>query len=203
MSSAASTESAAPTLLVVKPVIATDTEPGVANVLVKLARRREQAVSAPPGRGTVSQAGSPGMPRRRSPAAGVVALDPLAAEHEVVGLLSSKVAQAVLEVLSGIRSVQQLARWLDTRCLSALTTRARLHAEACKAHARRQSHDGSPENVRTLHHQPIVRSVHCSNISPGVYENVVIMADKTRFRAVAMRFERERGLWKVTALNIG
>lgn len=197
MSTAAtSAETGAPTLLVVRPAITSDPDTSDGNVLVKLAPRRPQApAGTAPGRTA--------RPVRRKPRDPVVALDPQTPEQQVVGMLSSKVALAVLEVISGVRSVQQLARWLDAMCLSALTTRARLHAEACKARARRQSRDGGAENVHTLHHQPIVHSVHCSNISPGIYETSVVMADKTRFRAVAMRFELERGLWKVTALNIG
>lgn len=204
MSTAASTESGATTLLVVKPVITTDSETGPDAILVKLTPRADPVPGSPmaPLKGSRAGTGKAVRPRRSKSTAEVVELDPRNAEQEVVGMLSAKVAQAVIEVISGIRSVQQLARWLDTMCLSALTTRARLHAEACKAQARRQSKDGGG-NVRALHHQPIVHSVHCSNVSPGTYETVVVMADKTRFRAVAMRFERERGLWKVTALNIG
>lgn len=136
-------------------------------------------------------------------AAAVRSLNPEAADREVVAVMSSKIAQAVLEVLSGVRSVQQLSRWLDTMCLSALTTRARLHAEACRAQLRRQSHDPSYGNVATLHHQPIVHSVHCSPVAPGIFESSVVISDANRFRAVAMRFERSKGLWKVTALQIG
>lgn len=196
MSTAATSETGAPTLLVVRPAIMSDPDTSGGNVLVKLEPRQAQApAGTAPGR-TAS-------PVRRKPGGPVVALDPQTPEQEVVGMLSSKVALAVLEVISGVRSVQQLARWLDVLCLSALTTRARLHAEACRARARRQSREGGAENVHTLHHQPIVHSVHCSNISPGIYETSVVMADKTRFRAVAMRFELVGGLWKVTALNIG
>lgn len=202
MSISAAAAPGAPALILVKPVIASDSESSADGVLVKLpprlgpdpdplAGRRggTGASTVPSGQGKVEVA--------------AVALDVQIPEQEVVSLLASKVAQAALEVISGIRPVQQLARWLDTRSLNALTTRARLHSEACKAHLRRQSHDGATDNVYTLHHQPIVHSVHCSNVSPGVYESAIVMADKTRFRAVAMRFERERGLWKVTALTMG
>lgn len=131
----------------------------------------------------------------------VGALDPAATERAVVCAMSCKVAQAALEVLSGVRSVQQLSRWLSTRCLSALTTRARLHAEAARVELRR--HSRTEENVHTLYHQPLVHSVHCSAVTPGIYETSVVVADKTRFRAIAMRFECSQGLWKVTALHIG
>lgn len=132
----------------------------------------------------------------------VHSLDPEQAERAVVSNMSCKVAQSALEILNGVRSVQQLARWLDARCLSALTTRARLHARACRAQARRSS-EGQIENVHLLHRQPRVHSVHCFAVTPGVFETAVIVADRTRFRAIAMRLELTKGMWKVTALRIG
>jgi len=158
-------------------------------------------------------AGTTARPGTAGPAATV--LDPMKSERALVAEMTRKIALATLEVLSGARSVQQLARWLDTRCFSALTTRARLHASACAAQDRRLSHDGAPggtsggtagtpaDNVRTLHRQPMVHSIHCSPVCPGIYETSVVIADSTRFRAIAMRFEESRGTWKVTALQIG
>lgn len=131
----------------------------------------------------------------------VDALNPQAAERTVVCAMSCKVAQASLEVLSGVRSVQQLSRWLSGPSMDALTVRARLHAEAARMELRRRS--GGPQNVQLLYHQPLVHSVHCSAVAPGIYETSVVVADKTRFRAIAMRMERSHGLWKVTALQIG
>ncbi|MGP9502535.1 Rv3235 family protein [Specibacter sp. AOP5-B1-6] len=192
MSTPAISAAGTPTLLVVKPV--QPAGPGFETAhggdVVKLPGRNERVKRQRPDRSN-AVSGTVGV------------LDPEAAERAVVGSMSCKVAQAVLEVLSGARSVQQLARWLDTMCLSALTTRARLHAEAYKAEFRRRSHDPSADNVRTLHHQPQIHSVHCSAVAPGIFEAAVVIADKTRFRAIAMRFELNGGLWKVTALQIG
>lgn len=174
-----------------------------------------------PGRGTAAQAGSDlhrsgadlhsvtSVPGRVTGADGAAApggatvLDPRGPERALVAEMSRRIAQAALEVLSGVRSVQQLSRWLDTRCFSALTTRARLHAAACQAESRHRSETGHGGNVSVLHHQPIVHSTHCSAIAPGIYETSVVVADKARFRAIAMRFEETRGTWKVTALQIG
>lgn len=133
----------------------------------------------------------------------VQALDPETAERAVVAAMSARIAQSALEVLNGARSVHQLSRWLDQRCMSSLATRARLHAEACKAQARRHSHDMQENNIQLLHPRPVVHSVHCSCISPGIFESAVVIADRTRFRAMAIRFELTHGLWKVTALRIG
>lgn len=186
MSTAATSKETSPTLLVVRAVPQPGPDPAGGSV-VKLPSGGERVKRQ---RADAGIAGNT-----------VQTLDPEAAARAVVGAMACKIAQAALEVLSGVRSVQQLGRWLDTMCMSALTTRARLHAESCKAELRGQSHE--PGNVHTLHHQPVVHSVHCSAVSPGVYETSVVIADTTRFRAIAMRFELNRGLWKVTALQIG
>ncbi|NVM97503.1 Rv3235 family protein [Arthrobacter sp. SDTb3-6] len=146
--------------------------------------------------------GGTGTPRVAS-GSGTTVLDPGAPERALVAEMSRRIAQAALEVLSGVRSVQQLSRWLDARCFSALTTRARLHAAACQAENRRQSQPGGNGNVSLLHHQPLVHSTHCCAVAPGIYESSVVVADKSRFRAIAMRFEETHGTWKVTALQIG
>ncbi|ALE07910.1 hypothetical protein AL755_16405 [Arthrobacter sp. ERGS1:01] len=127
----------------------------------------------------------------------------MASERALLTEMTRTIALAALEVLSGVRSVQQLSRWLDIRCFNALTTRARLYAQACQVQSRHQSHADSDGNVRTLHHQPVVHSIHASAVAPGIYETNVVIADKTRFRAIAMRFEESHGTWKVTALQIG
>ncbi|WP_113718740.1 Rv3235 family protein [Arthrobacter dokdonensis] len=178
-----------------------DSGSGTEGAVVKMTPR--------PGRGTAAQ-GRTDLHRSgadlhsgTSAHGGATVLDPRAPERALVAEMSRRIAQAALEVLSGVRSVQQLSRWLDTRCFSALTTRARLHAAACQAESRHRSETGHGGNVSVLHHQPIVHSTHCSAIAPGIYETSVVVADKARFRAIAMRFEETRGTWKVTALQIG
>lgn len=128
-------------------------------------------------------------------------LDPRIKERALVTEMSRKIAQGALEVLSGARSVQQLSRWLDAKCLDSLTTRARLHAQALQAENRKMSQRAN--NVHALHHQPIVHSVHSCAVAPGIYETSLVVADAAHFRAIAMRFEETEGIWKVTALQIG
>ncbi|MGA7204994.1 MAG: Rv3235 family protein [Specibacter sp.] len=163
---------------------------GNSGTVIKMPRRPGSETAPSPA---AAQAGTPST----------LALDPLANERALVAEMSKKISQAVLEVLCGARSVQQLARWLDTMCFNALTTRARLYAQACQEETRHSSGGVAEDNVRTLHHQPIVHSVHVSPVIPGIYETSVVIADKTRFRAIAMRFEESQGAWKVTALRIG
>ena len=187
MNTASTSEASRPALVVVRPVPAPDGGQSGANV-VKL-----------PNGGDRLKKAATGSPATAGGA--VQVLDPVAAERTVVCAMSCKVAQAALEVISGVRSVQQLSRWLSTLCLDSLTTRARLHAEATRLQIRRHSNDDG--NVHTLYHQPLVHSVHCSAVAPGIYETSVVVADASRFRAIAMRFEQMHGLWKVTALQIG
>ncbi|MCZ2402782.1 hypothetical protein IV498_06170 [Paenarthrobacter sp. Z7-10] len=100
-----------------------------------------------------------------------------------------------MEVLAGIRPVQQLARWLDPRSFDALQVRAALTRAAQAA--------TSQGNVRQLHRNPLVRSVHCCPVAPGVYESSLVVSEHSRARAVAMRLEKAGGVWKVTVLVIG
>ncbi|MGY2745721.1 Rv3235 family protein [Pseudarthrobacter sp. O4] len=102
--------------------------------------------------------------------------------------------QAAIEVLAGTRPVQQLARRLDERCLAALQHRAAL--------TRRVASGNSPTAGR-LHRNPSVRSVRACKVSEDVYEASAVVVDELRVRAVALRLERSRLVWRVTALEIG
>lgn len=218
MSTAAISETTAPTtLLAVKAVAATQGITAAPDNLVKLfpqgtrgdqLRTNARDTATPRKRtgnsaGTPGKAGRPGKTGTADNTGTVASLDPEAAERAVVSNMSCKVAQSALEIINGVRSVQQLARWLDVRCLSALTTRARLYAQACREQDRHRSREGHPDNVRLLHRQPRVHSVHCFAVEPGIFETAVVVADRTRFRAIAMRLELSKGMWKVTALRIG
>lgn len=116
--------------------------------------------------------------------------------------MTRTISIAALEVINGARSIQQLARWLDLRCFNALTTRARLHAEACSQQDRRGA-ASSEENVVTLHRKPVIHSIKSFLVAPGIFESCVVIADGARFRAMALRLEEKRGVWKVTAMRIG
>lgn len=122
------------------------------------------------------------------------------AEAETVQRISGiarSVAQGALEVLGGVRPLQQMARWLDPENYERLQLRADLvrcigSAAAC---------GGSPPDSGVR--QVVVRSAHVCPISSGVYEASVVAFDRKRVRAVALRIEQRRGAWRVTALEIG
>ncbi len=126
----------------------------------------------------------------RPPVPALRVVDP---EREVCTISRSTV-QAAIEVLAGTRPAQQLARRLDERCLAALQHRAAL--------TRRIASGTSPTAGR-LHRNPSVRSVRACRISEDIYEASAVVSDDLRVRAVALRLERSRLVWRVTVLEIG
>lgn len=89
---------------------------------------------------------------------------------------SARLAQAIVEVRSGIRSPQQLSRW---------TTRAVL-TDSRRAH--RTVREREAIQVR-------VRSVHASQPADGVVEATAVVSWGTRHRALALRLEGWDGKW--------
>ncbi|MFJ5698162.1 Rv3235 family protein [Arthrobacter sp. NPDC093139] len=113
--------------------------------------------------------------------------------REICAITRSTV-QAAIEVLAGTRPINQLARRLDQRCLLALQHRACLtRREAARA----------PRKLGRLHRNPTVRSVRACEITPDIYEASAVVIDELRARAVAVRLERSKQVWRVTALEIG
>ena len=97
----------------------------------------------------------------------------------------------VLEVLAGVREVDQLARWLDEDAFRALVIRANLTARARSAR-------GVPA-ARPAHR---ILSIHCTSPADGVVEGVVISAGPARTRAIAIRLEGWDGRWRATSLAL-
>ncbi|NKX49883.1 hypothetical protein HER39_04700 [Arthrobacter deserti] len=101
-----------------------------------------------------------------------------------------------MEAINGSRPVQQLARWLDPDSYDKLVHRAALAQEhRVRRAAGRTGQRAVPAAV--------VRSARVCRISDEVYEASLVVVEPHRARAVALRLERRRGLWKVTALEIG
>jgi hypothetical protein len=97
----------------------------------------------------------------------------------------------VLEVLAGVREVEQLARWLDEDAFRALVTRANLSARARSAR-------GVPA-VRPVHS---ILTVRHSSPADGVVEAVVVVATPARTRALAVRLEGWDRRWRATSLAL-
>jgi hypothetical protein len=99
--------------------------------------------------------------------------------------------RGVLEVFSGTREVEQLARWVTEDAFRKLVVRANLAARARSAR-------GVPAK-RAVHS---ILSVHHSAPADGVVEAVVVVASPARTRAVAVRLEGMDGRWRATSLAL-
>ncbi|MCO7204191.1 Rv3235 family protein [Microbacterium sp. CnD16-F] len=97
----------------------------------------------------------------------------------------------VLEVLAGVRDVDQLARWLGEDAYRALVTRANLSARARSARG--------VAAVRPAHR---ILSDRTCEPADGVLEAVVVVGGPIRTRAVAMRLEGWDGRWRATSLAL-
>lgn len=101
------------------------------------------------------------------------------------------IVRGVLEVLAGVREVDQLARWLSEDVYRTVVVRANLAARARSAR-------GMPA-PRATH---IIQSVHLSSPADHVVEATVTAATRLRTRAVALRLEGLDGRWRVTSLGL-
>lgn len=97
----------------------------------------------------------------------------------------------VLEVLAGVREIEQLARWLTEDAYRVLVTRANLATRARSAR-------GVPA-TRPVHS---ILSVRHASPADGVVEAVVIVRGPARTRAVALRLEGMDSRWRATSLAL-
>ncbi|MEO8329569.1 MAG: Rv3235 family protein [Candidatus Nanopelagicales bacterium] len=104
------------------------------------------------------------------------------------GPWAARLAQAVLEVCTAGRPVNQLLRWTNQAVYHDLTLRY-------TPHARRST------NRRRVVVAEQVRSVHVCEPADGVAEISVVIGGGERPRALAMRMEGWRGRWVCTALD--
>lgn len=118
---------------------------------------------------------------QRTPAALLPAPEPLL----------RNLALGTMEILAGIRDVDQLARWLVADAYRVLVVRANLAARARSAR-------GIPpaRPVQT------VRSVRMQEPDDGIVEGVVIVDTPYRTRAIALRLEGTDGRWRATSLAL-
>lgn len=108
-------------------------------------------------------------------------------------MIVRRLALAAVEVIAGLRPAAQLARWLTPGVLQAVRMRADLHRRATSA-AGRATAGARP---------PVVRSTHVCRVEERVVEAAVVVDDGCRVRAVAVRLETHRGMWRATALDVG
>ena len=105
--------------------------------------------------------------------------------------LIGTLAGAVLEVIAGVRDVDQLARWFTEEPYLNLVTRANLAARARSARG---------ERARQPSYS--LRRVRCFFPADGVAEAVAIVVGPVRTRAIAMRLEGYDNRWRATSVAI-
>jgi hypothetical protein len=96
-----------------------------------------------------------------------------------------------LEVLSGMRDVDQLARWFSEDAFRSLVVRSNLAARARSAR-------GVPPGRPTF----LIRAMRVTEPLDGIIEAVIVVAGPGRTRAVAMRLEGLDRRWRATSLAI-
>lgn len=99
--------------------------------------------------------------------------------------------QGALEVLAGVREVDQLARWLSEDAFRKLATRANLSARARSARGMAPSRPSFQ-----------ILSIRETAPADGVVEAVVIVAGPGRTRAVAVRLEGLDNRWRASSFAV-
>lgn len=102
-----------------------------------------------------------------------------------------QIAQAIVEVMSGLRPAAQVVRWTTPQVYAVIARRGAL--------AGRRRANGS--RVTAL--RAVVRSVHVCEPADGVAECSVVVSEGVRVRAMAVRLTGQDGRWRVEALQIG
>lgn len=102
----------------------------------------------------------------------------------------ANLATQVTEVIAGVRSVEQLALLLNEHVYESLRVRS-------AARARRMLETGK---------KPVIKPTEVINVryqypAEGVIESVVVLSNRDRARAVAIRLEEIHDRWRAT--NIG
>lgn len=105
--------------------------------------------------------------------------------------LLRNLTRGVLEVLAGVREIEQLARWLTEDAYRGVLARANLATRARSAR-------GVPA-TRPVH---AVVSVRICVPADGVVESVVLVSGPARTRAVAIRLEGIDRRWRATSLAL-
>ena len=105
--------------------------------------------------------------------------------------LLRNLARSVVEIIAGVREVEQVARWVSPDVFSKVLQRAQ-HAKRSRA-------------LRGLAvRRPTVRARAClwQSPRPGVVEGTVVVDIGARARAVAIRLESWRGRWRAERIHV-
>ncbi|MFJ6653228.1 Rv3235 family protein [Microbacterium sp. NPDC091313] len=105
--------------------------------------------------------------------------------------LLRNLTRGVLEVLAGVREIEQLARWVTEETYRALLTRANLATRARSA-----------RGVPATRPVQAIQSVRMCVPADGVVEAVVVVVTPARTRAVAIRLEGIDRRWRASSLAL-
>ncbi|MGR6089286.1 Rv3235 family protein [Brevibacterium sp. CSND-B09] len=114
----------------------------------------------------------------------------IADDRARIAATATSLAVACLEVLSGVRRSETIARWVQPELLAKIDHRCQLRAEVAP-------HRATVPGTRTV--RP--GTAHVCQISPEIAEVTVIVAAANRVRAVAVRLELLTTRWTLTALQ--
>jgi hypothetical protein len=130
------------------------------------------------------QLGAPGLPRRPE-------LSVVTGTTTGVEAFAARLAQAVVEVISGDRGVHQLMRWTTDSVYADLLRRTHSLQRVV------------PGELRVRRVRAQVRSVHLFRPRDGVAELSVHVRHGHRSRAIAGRIELIESRWRCTVLEFG
>jgi hypothetical protein len=105
--------------------------------------------------------------------------------------LLSAMATSVIEIISGVRSVDQLASLVSDSVYEKLRQRSVIRAKANAA-------TGQPRLVPKF----AVTKVHTESPKPGIVESVVLLSSLKRTRAVTIRLEPGHKGWRATSISV-
>lgn len=105
--------------------------------------------------------------------------------------LLENLTRCVIEILAGVRELDQIARWVNDEVYRHLTKRVVISARA-----------RAVKGVAAVRPQVTLGTVTITHPRDGVVEAVVIVHSKKRTRAVAIRLEGWDGRWRAAAVNV-
>ena len=111
---------------------------------------------------------------------------------------------ATVEVLSGVRPLAQLTRWVAPEVVEQLEGAAITRPAPADGRPGTAA-TGAPPAPRRLVavRRATVRRVLLTRLSPTAAEAAVVVHDGSRVRAAAVRLEVHRGHWRATVIQIG
>ncbi|NQX14261.1 3-hydroxyacyl-CoA dehydrogenase [Microbacteriaceae bacterium VKM Ac-2855] len=105
--------------------------------------------------------------------------------------LLENLTRCVIEILGGVREIDQIARWVSDDVYRHLLKRVVLSARA--RHAKGRNAQRVPFTIGTII---------ATEPDDGIIESVIMVHNRARTRAVAIRLEGIDNRWRATAINV-